>query len=169
MNDSTTPILSFRFSVEISGYPGEDTNWQSVKGISKSLDTTVIHSGGDARNAYHLPNYTVYEDLVLERGLISKASPMYKWCQKIIDSGGDFRINSIKPKEINVSLKNASGDSLVTWNFENAYPVKMELSEFRADKDAIAIETITLKYSSFSKSGDSSNYSGASGSYFNYL
>ena len=44
MNDSTTPILSFRFSVEISGYPGEDTNWQSVKGISKSLDTTVIHS-----------------------------------------------------------------------------------------------------------------------------
>ncbi|MAJ51096.1 MAG: hypothetical protein CMB82_05725 [Flammeovirgaceae bacterium] len=169
MDDSTTPILSFRFSVEISEYPGDDTNWQSVKGISKSLDTTVIHSGGDARNAYHLPNHTVYEDLVLERGLISKTSPLYEWCQKMIDSGGDFRINGIEPKEINVSLKNASGDSLVTWNFENAYPVKMELSEFRADKDAIAIETITLKYSAFSRSGDNINYSGSSGSLLDYF
>lgn len=169
MDESTTPLLSFRFSVEISDFPGDDTNWQSVKGISKSLETAVIHSGGDARNAYHLPSHTVYEDLVLERGLISKTSPWYDWCQKMIDSGGDFQINGIEPKELNVSLKNASDDVLVTWNFENAYPVKIEMSEFRADKDAIAIETITLKYSAFTKGGDNSSYSGSSGSWWDGL
>jgi len=33
MSDFKEPILSFRFSVEIASFPGDDTNWQSVKGI----------------------------------------------------------------------------------------------------------------------------------------
>ena len=69
----------------------------------------------------------------------------------MIDSGGDFWMNSISPKEINVKLRNSSNIPLASWNFKNAYPTKIEMSEFRADKDAIAIETITLKYSSFTR------------------
>jgi len=146
------PILSFRFSVEIKTFSGEDTNWQSVKGITKSLETEAIYSGGDANTAYHLPKHTLYEDLVLERGLIETKSKFYTWCQKMIDSGGDFLVHSISPKEIDVKLRDGSGEKVfAAWNFKNAYPIKIEMSEFRADKDAIAIETITLKYSSFTR------------------
>ena len=147
------PILSFSFSVEVTTFPGDDTNWQSVKGITKSLETEPIYSGGDANTAYHLPKHTLYEDLVLERGLIETKSKFYAWCQKMIDSGGDFWVHSISPKEIIVKLRDGSGTKvLAAWNFKNAYPIKIEMSEFRADKDAIAIETITLKYSSFTRS-----------------
>ena len=151
MSDFKEPVLSFRFSVEIVSFPGDDTNWQSVKGITKSLETDQIHSGGDANSAYHLPKHTTYEDLVLERGLVGTKTNFYTWCQKMIDSVGDFWMNSISPKEINVKLRNSSNIPLASWNFKNAYPIKIEMSEFRADKDAIAIETITLKYSSFTR------------------
>jgi len=69
----------------------------------------------------------------------------------MIDSGGDFWVNGISPKEINVKLRDSSDTPLASWNFKNAYPIKIEMSEFRADKDAIAIEMITLKYSSFTR------------------
>ena len=39
MSDFKEPVLSFRSSVEIVSFPGDDTNWQSVKGIGlKSLE-----------------------------------------------------------------------------------------------------------------------------------
>jgi phage tail-like protein len=147
MSDFIEPILGFRFIVTFDT-SNEDTDWQSVKGISKSLDTTVIHSGGDSQSAYYLPNHTVYEDLVLERGLISKNGDLYKWCQEMIDSGGGC-ITKIVPKTLKVALMDASYDSLYTWQFNNAYPVKMGISEFNAEKDAVVIDSMTFKFSSF--------------------
>ena len=102
-----------------------------VKGITKSLETEQIHSGGDANSAYHLPKHTIYEDLVLERGLVGTKTT-FTLGAKMIDSGGDFWMNSIS-KEINVKLRNSSNIPLASWNFKRI-SYKIEMSEFRVDE-----------------------------------
>ena len=50
-----------------------------------------------------------------------------------------------------ISLLDENGVSQVSWIFSNAYPTDLELSEFNAGENNIAIETITFAYSWFER------------------
>ena len=42
-------------------------------------------------------------------------------------------------------------DILMTWTFYDCYPKEVEIGAFNADKSELAIETLTMAYSYFSK------------------
>ncbi|NQW28237.1 MAG: phage tail protein [Flammeovirgaceae bacterium] len=151
MSNFVAPLLGFRFKVEITGYTsGQDTNWSSVKGITKTLGVEELYEGGAPRVVYHLPTIVKYDDLVLERGIISASSSLYTWCKSTIDNEKPAK-GYIKCKDIKVHLLNSSGSPIYSWQFIGAYPVAMAVGAFDATKDDVVIETITFKYNSFEK------------------
>lgn len=152
--EQTYPPVSFFFEVIFQGEKSGDvdTRFQSVTGLSVDMQTENLKEGGENRFEHVLPVRSKYTPLVLKRGLV-KDSKLAKWC---IDAIVNF---DIKPMNLEVRLlhikrsdpKQPPGKSepLMTWKVINAWPKKWSVSEFNAEQNAIAIESMELNYSYF--------------------
>ncbi len=142
------PPVGFYFIVTFTGVAsGQDNAFNEVSGIKIDTDTTTIKEGGENRFEYKVPGRHKHDNLVLKRGLMLADSPIGKWCFESLS--GSFE-KKLEPKQITVSLLNPNREPLMTWTFENAWPVKWELGGLNAQDNKIAIETLEFAYTYFS-------------------
>ena len=152
----TYPPVGFFFDVSFQGenliQNVVETRFQSVTGLSVDMQTETLKEGGENRFEHILPVRTKYNPLVLKRGLV-KNSQMVKWC---MDAMLNFDIRPmnllvnllhIQPSGGNKPLQNPA--PLITWKVINAWPKKWSVSEFNAEQNSIAIESLELNYSYF--------------------
>lgn len=145
------PIVGFYFKVSFDGISNKlDSKFREVSGISMETEGGVqVKEGGQNMFSYQLPGRTKYSDLELKRGLLSSSSDLAKWCKQSIQN--DYT-TKIKPKNVFVKLMNQKGNAVLTWQFYNAYPKKMEISGFNSTSTgdgAIVVQSITLAYEYF--------------------
>jgi len=137
------PPVAFHFKVEIGADSADqDIRFQEVTGLSAEVSTEEFREGGLNEYAHRLPTGAKYGNLVLKRGFI-KDSKVAKWCRDAVEN---FVFD---PKDVAVTLLNEEHEPLVTWNFLRAYPVKWSLSDFKAQENALAIESLELVYRMF--------------------
>lgn len=135
------PPLGFHFKVEFTGFPGE-FEFQSVSGLTVSVDTEEIAEGGENRFKHKIPVRTKFPNLVLKRGLLVN-SEIISWCRSAME---DF---DFLPVDIVVKLLNEKHEPLLSWNVVHAYPVKWSISDFNAEENKLVIETLELNYNYF--------------------
>ncbi len=148
------PPTGFFFSVDFTGKITENF-FQSVTGLSVDMQTETLKEGGENRFEHTLPVRTKYTPLVLKRGLM-RDSDMIKW---VTDALLQF---DIQPMDLLVNLlqsgtsvtsqnneSTAKPQPLTTWVVVNAWPKKWSMSEFNAEQNSLAIESIELHYSYF--------------------
>lgn len=149
MPESTVPPFypaAFSFEVLVTGV--DDTlngSFQEVSGINVKLDSEVIKEGGENRFSHRLPNPPKYENLVLKRGMVL-SSALIVWARDAVEQ---FTFTT---KNVIVNLLDETGKPLASWSFVNAYPVAIKVSDFKAQENAIAIETLELSYDYFTRS-----------------
>ena len=95
------PPVSFFFKVKFEQFK-DDTQFQSVSGLSMEMQTERLKEGGENRFEHVLPTRTKYNPLVLKRGLI-KDSQLIDWC---MDAILNF---DIRPMNLTVELLQAKG------------------------------------------------------------
>lgn len=141
----TYPPVSFHYMVSFNGIGDKniDMQFQSVSGLSAEINTEEHNEGGENRFSHKLPLRSSYSNLILKRGLL-KDSDLIKWFTDTLDT------MIVKPVSIDISLLNEEHQPLVTWNIVHAWPNKWSVSDFDAEKSAIAIETLELNYRYFS-------------------
>ena len=139
------PPVGYHFSVEFPTVSKGEFQFQSVSGLTATLDTEDVAEGGENRFKHKLPLRTGYSNLVLKRGLAVK-SDLIKWCREAIED------LNIKPVNVIVKLLNEKHEPLMTWNVVHAYPVKWEVSGFDAEESKLVIESIELVYNYFKTS-----------------
>ncbi|MEQ9289280.1 MAG: phage tail protein [Cyclobacteriaceae bacterium] len=151
-NNWVYPPVSYYFEASIGKLSGVDCLFSEISGIEMELEnSTQLKEGGNNSYVYSLPGLTKYSDLVLKRGIVPKSSALFAWCQKTI--AGNYT-QKIETKDVIVKLLDEKGTALITWNFKNAYPKKLAISNLNAKatgESAIMIETITLAYSEFER------------------
>lgn len=146
-NPANYPPVSFSFSLSFSGSSGSsDAAFQEASGINVEMNTEEVGSGGENRFKYRLPGKTKYSNLVLKRGLIPKNSPLFTWCEQTLNLG---LAEPIQTKTITVALLDNKQKILISWVFQNAYPVKWSVSEFKSMENAYAVESIEFAYNYF--------------------
>lgn len=141
------PPVGFHFRVDFSGLPGDsaDIRFQSVSGINASVSNSETYQeGGENRFTHRLPQRASYENLVLKRGMLL-GSALIEWFK---DAVINFKF---KPKDITVTLLNASHEPLEQWMFYKAWPTKWSIDGFDAEKGAIVIETVEFSYQFFER------------------
>lgn len=140
-------LTNFYFSVAIDGAgTGMDAAFQEVSGLSKEVKTEELACGGENRFKFRVPSGTSFTNLILKRGVLSTGSKLLTWCAKTLDGGLS---EPIKPKNLQVNLLNADGDTCMHWNFVSAYPVKWSASDLKSQDSSLFIETLEFAYQYF--------------------
>lgn len=122
-----------------------DTRFQEVTGLAAELGVEEVVEGGENRFSHRLPSRARYSNLVLKRGLLTD-SKLIDWCRDAIENF-EFR-----PSTVNVTLLNENHEPLAeTLSFIRAWPVKWAVSDYKAQENAIVVETMELAYNYFSR------------------
>ena len=135
------PPAGFHFAVVIEMFPQtpQDLRFQSVSGLSVNIQTETIAEGGENRFKHQFPGVPQYDKLILKRGLFT-GSFISNWCKSAIE---DFKF---EPHNVLITLLNNLHIPIATWHVFNAYPVKVNISEFNAEQNTLVIETLELAY-----------------------
>jgi phage tail-like protein len=144
------PPVGFYFALSFDGSGNNHTDaaFQEVSGLNVSLETKEIVEGGQNEYTYHLPVRAKYNELVLSRGLITEGSDLSDWIEETLQGGLRDRITT---RTITLHLLNEEASPLSTWTFNNAYPVKWEISNLNAERSSLVIESLTFRYNSFKR------------------
>ncbi|HAB19077.1 MAG TPA: phage tail protein [Verrucomicrobiota bacterium] len=138
------PPVGFHFAVAFQDLDGasRDTRFQSVSGLSATVETEEVREGGENRFKHKLPTGTTCDLLELRRGLVLD-SALERWCRDAIEHF------VFKPINVQISLLGETHQPIASWRVVNAFPVRWSVSEFDAQQSAVAIETLQLQYQYF--------------------
>jgi len=138
--------VGFRYRVNIEGvYHHAESGFSEVSGISAEIETETCYSGGDNDSSYSLPTRIKHGDLVLKRGFINMRSEFGAWVLKTMSGN----LTEILTHNIEVDLIDEEQNTVMQWQFENAYPVKWEISNFNAMENKVVLESISIRYTNF--------------------
>ena len=139
------PPVGFSFKVNIEGITGiNEGSFQEVSGLSAKISPEGVKEGGENRFEHRFPQRPTYENLVLKRGMLI-GSPLISWARN------SFDLFEFKPKIVNLNLLDEKGAPISTWRFVNAYPIAIKVSDFKAQENAIVVETFELCFDYFTK------------------
>ena len=145
MADDYDIPVAFHFKVEFGPNPEEtDSRFQEVNGLSAEVVTEELREGGVNDYVHRLPTGVKHGNLVLKRGYVNN-SKVGQWCRSALEN---FEFN---PVDVNVILLDENHQHLVKWTFTRAYPLKWSISDFNAQQNTLAIESLELAYAKFRK------------------
>jgi len=129
------PFRAFNYAVEFDGLTV--AGFSEVSGLTAEGDSTDYREGTDAVNSVRkLVGLRKYSNLTFKRGY-TQDNTLWLWYQRIANGENDRRNGS-------VVLLNEAHEPVMRWNFENAWPNKMEAPAFNATSNDVAIETLEI-------------------------
>ena len=133
------PLTGFHFSVAIDSLPRSvnDSRFQDVSGLEVEVEMESFAEGGQNRFTWQLPKRARYSDITLKRGKFND-SPLVAWCKDAVENF------IFRPVNITISLLNEKHEPVQSWYVANAIPKKWSISNFNAEENSIAVESITL-------------------------
>ena len=141
------PPVGFHFRVEFRFLPPDsnDARFQEVSGLSSEVGVEEVIEGGENRFTHRLPTRAKYGNLILKRGYLTN-SDLVKWCKDAIEN------LQFKPTTVDVTLLNENHEPLKeTFSFVRVWPVKWSVSDFKAQENALVVETLELAYNYFTR------------------
>lgn len=143
------PPGGFYFQLQFAGIrTAQDNAFQEASGLTAEWELEEIREGGQNMYKHKLPTVVKHSNLVLRRGFVSSNSALATWCNNAL--AADFS-TPIQPQDVLLSLLDADGTPLAAWSFMDAWPVKWSMSDFKAQENALAIETLEFAFSNFQR------------------
>ncbi len=95
--------------------------------------------GGENNYVHKLPGRLKVSNVTLKRGLV-KSNEFLTWCMKAaLEKPMDRR-------NVSIVLFDQAANTVMRWNFLNAFPVKWVGPQFTADSTTLAIESVELAH-----------------------
>jgi phage tail-like protein len=131
--DQSTPAIWFELDIQgqAVGY------FTEVTGLSAEVETLTYSEGGMNEFQHKLPTRVKYPNLVLKRGMTTKAE-LQQWFQK--------SHTQAQRTGIRLSMLDNAGTRIRTWSFVNAFPVKWTGPNFNVSQSALAVEQIEIAH-----------------------
>ncbi|MEW6231994.1 MAG: phage tail protein [Chloroflexota bacterium] len=130
------PLSTFRFHVEMGGIT--QAVFSECSGLEAETEVFTYNEGGLNEYVHKLPGRTKISDLTLKRG-VTFSNELWQWYAKVIRG-------KIERQNVSVILYDSTGTQRMRWQFREAYPIKWTGPAFKADENAVAIETLTLAH-----------------------
>lgn len=80
-----------------------------------------------------------YSNITLKRGTFKGDNDFYKWLNTI-------SLNTVERRDLTISLLNEKHEPVVIWKVHNAFPIKVQSTDLKADGSEVAIEQLDLAH-----------------------
>lgn len=131
------PVSKFHYQVE---WGGSKIGFTEVTGLEVS--TEVIEYRDGASREYHkikMPGMQKFGNITMKRGTFLGDNEFYSWWNTVA-------LNTIDRRNLIISLLNEKHEPVVVWKVKNAWPVKVQSTDLKADGNEVAIETIEVAH-----------------------
>ncbi len=131
------PLPKFHFRVE---WGGANIGFTEVSGLSMSTDVIEYREGSSPEySKIKMPGMIKYENITMKRGTMAGDNEFFKWLNTV-------SLNTIERRDLTISLLNEKHEPVVTWKIKNAFPVKVQSTDLKADGNEVAIESIEIAH-----------------------
>lgn len=137
--DYPLPIYNYRVEID-----GKAIGFAEVAGIDVSFETftykeSPVAAGAAGPRVFRMPAQATPAKMTLKKGVVPRESvaALYDWINST-------RTNQIDKKDVYVRLCDETGSPVISWKMYNAFPVKLEAPNFKADSNEVAVESIEL-------------------------
>jgi phage tail-like protein len=137
----TDPIPVYKFAVALGSGGTPTAVFNECSGLEMTVEFDPVTEGGQNEYQLKLPKGVKYGNLVLKRGY-AVDQVLMNWCLEMRNRTGITR------RDVTVSLiKLSSQETLFSWTFTGAFPVKWSGPALKAGDNSISIETLELAHS----------------------
>jgi phage tail-like protein len=132
------PIPKFRFSVDFGD--GIGVEFQEVSGLDTEAQPIEFRQG-DSKvfSTIKMPGIKKFSDVTMKKGI-------FKGDQKFWDWFKDIKMDTIKRRDVVISLLDEKGAPTMVWTLTNAWPVKITGTDLKSEGNEVAIETIVFAH-----------------------
>lgn len=131
------PLPKFHFQVQ---WGGERLGFTEVTGLDIQIEAIEYREGSSPEySKIKMPGMPKYSNITLKRGSMDGDSDFYKWINTT-------SLNTVERRDIVISLLNETHSPVVSWKAKNAFAVKVQASDLKADGNEVAIETLELAH-----------------------
>jgi phage tail-like protein len=131
------PVPKFHFQVE---WGGAKIGFTEVTGLEVSTDVIEYRDG--ASPEYHkikMPGMQKFSNITLKRGIFQGDNDYFNWWNTVA-------LNTIERRDVVISLLNENHEPVVVFKVKNAWPLKVQSTDLKADGNEVAIESIEIAH-----------------------
>jgi phage tail-like protein len=112
--------------------------FQEASGIESEIDPVEYRSGDNKYfNKINLPKTGNKSSVTLKRGLTANSSSLTNWFNT---EGTPIR------KTVNINLCDGSGNVVMSWKLQNAFPVQLLTADLRSDSGQVVVDVFELAH-----------------------
>src|SRR5436190_2057316 len=135
------PIPKFHFRVE---WGGTNIGFSEVSGMNIENKVIEYRDGISPEfSKIKMPGMREYSNISLKRGTFKGDNEFYKWLNTI-------SLNTVDRRDLTISLLNEKHEPVVVWKVHNAFPIKVQSTDLKADGSDVAIEQLDLAHEGLS-------------------
>ena len=116
-------------------------NWTKCDGLGVEYEVQEYQEGGENGFVHRLPGRRKYTNVKLTRPIDKGSARVAAWVSSI---GVEVKRQTGK-----ITVRDATGSELGTWNLEGVYPVKWNGPSLDVAGNQVAIETLELAHNGF--------------------
>ncbi len=134
------PLPKFHFQVEWENAKENDFSFTEVSGMD--VETEMIeyrHGNSREYSKVKMPGMQKFSNITLKRGTFKGLGTYYEWYDTIA-------LNTVDRRSVTIKLLNEEHQPVVVWRLKNAWPVKVQATDLKADGNEVAIETMEIAH-----------------------
>jgi phage tail-like protein len=135
------PLVKFSFAVQM----GNDTFYfQEVSGLETETEVIEYRAGNSpVFSTVKMPGLKKMGNVTLKKGLFENDRVLWELHKQMTT-------NTFKRTTITISLLDENKTVAMSWKLQNAFPVKMTVTDMKGDNNGAAVETMELAHEGLS-------------------
>ncbi len=131
------PIPVFHFQVD---WGGTKIGFSEASGLNVETEAIEYRDGSNPDYSMQkMPGLKKFDNITLKRGIFSGDNEYYEWLNTI-------KLNKVNRRDIMISLLNEEHEPVMVWKVQNAFPVKIEGPDLKADGNEVAVESLEIAH-----------------------
>jgi phage tail-like protein len=131
------PLPKFHFLLD---WGGTRVGFTEVTGLDSQVEVIEYREGNSKEySKLKQPGLRKFSNITLKRGTMGDDKEFYLWIRGV-------NLQTVDRRNITISLLNEAHEPVFSWKVKNAWPVKVQASDLKADGNEIAIETLEIAH-----------------------
>ncbi|MEM6801922.1 MAG: phage tail protein [Bacteroidota bacterium] len=132
------PLSKFHFKVIWNGEEDKDLRFTEVSGLSKEVELIEYRDGYSSEtSSIKMPGREKFSNVSMKRGTFKGNASFYDWYNSI-------SLNEVQRRTVEIMLLNQNHEPVVQWSLKNAWCMKIEATDLKADGNEVAIESMEI-------------------------